>query len=126
MMGYGHEFGFIGMLLWILVVGGVVYLVVRAISTAAQPRERDDREHPSREDRQPKQRTGITDWTVRDPVCGAEGPASQAHAHTEYRGRVYFFCSETCRNAFLESPHRYAIKRPETGGPHHHQHAPAR
>jgi len=59
----------------------------------------------------------------RDPVCGMrtdeEGPSATAD------GETYYFCSETCRRAFAESPGAYADAQPDsstagTGGHEHH------
>jgi YHS domain-containing protein len=57
-------------------------------------------------------------WTVRDPVCGAEGPAGQAVATAEHEGKVYHFCSQQCREVFLRDPQRYASNTaaPQSGG----------
>ncbi|OLC12566.1 MAG: hypothetical protein AUH44_00325 [Chloroflexi bacterium 13_1_40CM_68_15] len=49
-----------------------------------------------------------------DPVCGMEVDPEQAHdlgLEAEHAGRRYFFCSKSCREAFLADPARYA--RPE-------------
>ncbi len=41
---------------------------------------------------------------VKDPVCGMEIDSSQAAAQTVHEGRAYYFCSEECRQTFLEDP----------------------
>jgi class 3 adenylate cyclase len=44
-----------------------------------------------------------------DPVCRmVVDPARSRHAF-QYRGLQYHFCSETCREAFMAEPGRYAI-----------------
>ena len=45
--------------------------------------------------------------TVTDPVCGMQLDSSQAEAQTVYDGVAYFFCSEECRQTFLEDPEAF-------------------
>ena len=42
-----------------------------------------------------------------DLVCGMEVDERAAPAQTEYEGRTYYFCSNSCKQDFLESPERY-------------------
>lgn len=49
---------------------------------------------------------------VKDPVCGMEIESSQAPAQTIYEDRGYYFCSEECKETFVENPEEYA----EQGG----------
>jgi YHS domain-containing protein len=44
-----------------------------------------------------------------DPVCGMEIEESQAPASTEFEGRPYYFCSESCRDEFEANPSLYAL-----------------
>lgn len=44
---------------------------------------------------------------VVDPYCGMRLRRSEAAATTEYRGRLYYFCLEDHRDAFLRDPDRY-------------------
>lgn len=44
-----------------------------------------------------------------DPVCGMEIEEAQAPATTEFEGRLYYFCSESCRDEFEASPQLYAL-----------------
>lgn len=44
-----------------------------------------------------------------DPVCGMEIEEAQAPATTEFEGRVYYFCSESCRDEFEANPQLYAL-----------------
>ncbi|HEB93956.1 MAG TPA: YHS domain-containing protein [Gammaproteobacteria bacterium] len=41
-----------------------------------------------------------------DPVCGMSVGEESAH-HTEYAGKMHYFCSENCLSKFLASPNRY-------------------
>jgi Cu+-exporting ATPase len=45
--------------------------------------------------------------TVTDPVCGMQLDPSQAAAQAVYDGVAYYFCSEECRDTFLEDPEQY-------------------
>ncbi len=42
-----------------------------------------------------------------DPVCGMKIDEHDAPATTEYEGVTYCFCSQVCKQAFLEEPQRY-------------------
>jgi YHS domain-containing protein len=44
---------------------------------------------------------------VEDPVCGMEVNLETAPAKTEYEGQIYYFCSESCKEAFEEDPEQY-------------------
>lgn len=45
---------------------------------------------------------------VTDPVCGMTVDRATAAASTEYEGRTYYFCSQTCATSFKADPARYA------------------
>jgi YHS domain-containing protein len=45
-----------------------------------------------------------------DPVCGMRADTSKAPLAFDARGRVYYFCSRTCREEFQKDPERYAVK----------------
>ncbi len=60
-----------------------------------------------------------------DPVCGMSVHALFAVAEYEYQGRRFFFCSRSCRDAFVRAPQRYvsaeeppAMTRPPRARPH--------
>ena len=42
-----------------------------------------------------------------DVVCGMEIDPTHAKLHTEHQGSVYYFCSTTCKNHFVNSPEKY-------------------
>jgi YHS domain-containing protein len=48
-----------------------------------------------------------------DPVCGRKAPLNGLHS-CAYLGRVYYFCSDDCRDHFARRPHAYLS---ETGEP---------
>jgi len=54
------------------------------------------------------------------PVCGMEVEESTS-LKTMYRGKVYRFCSDGCKNAFTANPNEY-IKGGPKGMPGHHTH----
>ena len=44
---------------------------------------------------------------VLDPVCGMTIDPADAVGHTEYRGRTYYFCAQSCLDAFVADPEQY-------------------
>ena len=42
-----------------------------------------------------------------DPVCGMEVSADKAAAKEEYDGITYYFCSQYCRDEFVQDPAAY-------------------
>lgn len=46
--------------------------------------------------------------TALDPVCGMTVAAVGSTLHVEHAGSVVYFCSASCRKAFLADPERYA------------------
>ena len=45
-----------------------------------------------------------------DPVCGMRIDTEDAAGSTEHEGETYFFCSQTCHDAFTANPAAYATK----------------
>jgi xanthine dehydrogenase accessory factor len=45
--------------------------------------------------------------TATDPVCGMELKRADAAAAIDYHGKVFFFDSLACRDAFLADPEHY-------------------
>jgi Cu+-exporting ATPase len=43
-----------------------------------------------------------------DPVCGMLIDPATAEAATVYQAQTYFFCSDNCRDRFLDDPETYA------------------
>lgn len=43
-------------------------------------------------------------WKERDPVCGRHVTELTALLRTEFEGRTYLFCSESCRMLFSIRP----------------------
>ena len=44
---------------------------------------------------------------VLDPVCGMTIDPADAVGHTEHRGQTYYFCHESCLEAFVADPERF-------------------
>ncbi len=44
---------------------------------------------------------------VRDPVCGMNVDEKSAKMKVTYRGKVYYFCSVSCKEVFEKNPQRY-------------------
>lgn len=42
-----------------------------------------------------------------DPVCWKKVLPAEDHLTVSYRMRTYFFCSDSCRKAFLSKPETY-------------------
>lgn len=52
---------------------------------------------------------------VTDLVCGMQFEKEEAAAQQEYKGTTYYFCSQSCKEAFNKEPEKYAGKQ-EAGG----------
>jgi len=44
---------------------------------------------------------------VVDPVCGMEFKKEKARATHDYKGKTYYFCSESCKDKFVNNPDEY-------------------
>jgi YHS domain-containing protein len=44
---------------------------------------------------------------VTDPVCGMHIESEEAAGTIEFEGKTYFFCSQTCHDAFEADPVSY-------------------
>lgn len=51
---------------------------------------------------------------VKDPVCGMQISESEAAGKSEHEGKIYYFCSAHCKDAFDKEPRRFA-KQEDTG-----------
>ncbi len=43
-----------------------------------------------------------------DPVCGMQVDEQAAQYTSEYKGKVYYFCSASCKITFDSNPEAYA------------------
>jgi YHS domain-containing protein len=46
---------------------------------------------------------------VTDPVCGMQIDSDDAAGSEERDGRMYYFCSQTCHDAFVADPASYIV-----------------
>ena len=46
--------------------------------------------------------------TVKDPVCKMDIQPQDAAGTSDYKGRTYYFCAPSCKQAFDQNPERYA------------------
>ncbi len=53
---------------------------------------------------------------MRDPVCRMYVDADTAGIKSEYKGKTYCFCSESCKQAFDANPEKYAAMSHEGAG----------
>lgn len=44
---------------------------------------------------------------AKDMVCGMDLDEQKAQYKAELYGKTYYFCSEMCRDKFLEDPQKY-------------------
>lgn len=51
--------------------------------------------------------TSASVHVVKDPVCGMDVDPRGATHHTDYHGKIYYFCSAGCRAKFEAEPERY-------------------
>jgi YHS domain-containing protein len=54
-----------------------------------------------------------------DPICGMDVDEKSARAHgriSEYQGKTYYFCADSCKQQFDKEPERYIDKKVEGGG----------
>lgn len=47
---------------------------------------------------------------VMDLVCGMEITPDDAKFSSEYKGKTYYFCSESCKTHFDDNPEKYAAE----------------
>jgi YHS domain-containing protein len=50
---------------------------------------------------------GDKDAETRDPVCGMAVDLEKSSATSTYRGKIYRFCSRSCRDKFEQAPDKY-------------------
>lgn len=44
---------------------------------------------------------------VVDPVCGMQIESGEAAGMAEFEGVTYYFCTEDCRDKFMDNPAEY-------------------
>ena len=50
-------------------------------------------------------------YLIRDHVCGMDVDPKTAPATYEYEDDTYYFCSERCRNKFVDDPESYVSRK---------------
>ena len=51
-----------------------------------------------------------------DPVCGMQVDPSDASGQSDYQGRTYYFCSDSCKSQFDSDPRQFTQERGESAG----------
>ena len=53
-----------------------------------------------------------------DPVCGMQVNDQQAAQKSQYQGKTYYFCSESCKTKFDQKPEQFTAKagQAQSGG----------
>ena len=44
---------------------------------------------------------------AKDPVCGMQVDEKKPGATSDYQGKIYYFCSASCKRAFENNPKRF-------------------
>lgn len=100
-------------LLWIVVWGGLFFLMMRYGCGAHIGG------HGGHREREGADKGGA----VKDPVCGMSVEPLKAAAASVHRGQTYYFCSTSCRDKFEQAPEKHlsgaAEARPQHGGHDH-------
>jgi YHS domain-containing protein len=88
-------------LFWVVIVSWGVSLLRRVVnSMGAAPTNRNQPiDVPS---------DAVSRKLVRDPVCGMHMAEGLAIAERSSGGEPVFFCSEECRNKFMDAPKKFA------------------
>ena len=55
------------------------------------------------------------DHSYKDPVCGMEVSYLTANEVCEYNGKTYYFCADSCREAFEAEPEKYISQHRQHG-----------
>jgi len=45
---------------------------------------------------------------VKDPICGMNVDEKTAKHKSDYNGKTYYFCAQSCKNTFDKNPEKYA------------------
>ena len=53
---------------------------------------------------------------VKDPVCGMDVSDIKKAPSEEYKGKVYYFCSEHCKKTFKKDPASHVVKETHQHG----------
>jgi YHS domain-containing protein len=88
-------------LFWVVIVSWGVSLLRRVVNSmgAGTPGRQEPIDVPS---------DAMSRKLVRDPVCGMHLTEGLAIAERSNSGDRVFFCSEECRNKFMDAPKKFA------------------
>jgi YHS domain-containing protein len=53
---------------------------------------------------------------VKDPVCGMTVDEKTANFKSEYMGKTYYFCNQSCKAVFEKNPKRFTDEHSEHKG----------
>lgn len=53
---------------------------------------------------------------VKDPVCGMNVDEKTATLKSEYRGKTYYFCNQSCKTVFEKNPQKFTHDQSEHEG----------
>jgi len=45
---------------------------------------------------------------AKDPICGMNVDEKTAKLKSDYKGKTYYFCNQTCKTTFDKNPAKYA------------------
>ena len=109
-------------ILWFLIWGGLIFFMMRFGCGAHVMGHGGHRGHEDTHDASPGEPTGAAPENAVDPVCGMTVATRDAKTAV-HDGRVYYFCSQDCREKFEAAPASYSSAPQETAGHaggHHH------
>jgi Cu+-exporting ATPase len=88
---------------------------------AGEERKRDGKNGANRPDAIGHRDLQEGDLFMKDPVCGMTVDPEKAAASKEYRDQTYYFCSDKCRDRFIDDPEGWisgeAKRKEEEEGP---------
>ncbi len=102
-------------LLWILVWGGLFFIMMRYGCGRHMMGGHGGHSHGGHGHATPG-------GDAKDPVCGMTVDPKNAAAAGVYGGGTYYFCSTSCRDKFESAPQQYIGAAAQGGNPHggHH------
>ncbi|MGQ3684484.1 MAG: YHS domain-containing protein [Candidatus Loosdrechtia sp.] len=61
-------------------------------------------------------KTEVKKETIKDPVCGMVVRDQKKELSEEYKGKVYYFCAEYCKEVFKKDPASYTTPESKPQG----------
>jgi YHS domain-containing protein len=87
-------------------------MVVALVGGCAQTEQAEEAATEQMEEAAEGETAEMAAETVTCPVCGTEAAKEDAITY-EYEGTTYYFCSEECRDTFVEDPAAYMMHEEE-------------